>query len=170
MIRELRNKIVELQAERTAIDAKVAAISTVIDLFEAKEEMENREALTPATLGNKPQMSKTPESSSPTQPEGKSLSLSEGEVSTANGHPEKISITQEVREVVQELEGRFKSQDVVQRIKAKYPWAEVPPTPVSTALGRMVKRGESIRVAKEGEGWEPNIYEKVSHDNAVQEN
>ncbi len=170
MIRELRSKRVELQAERAAIDAKVAAITTVIDMFEGKEEIRNQEASIPETSGNKPQISKTPESSSPIKPKGRSLPVSESEESAANGQPKKIAITREVREVVQEFEGQFKSQDVVQRIKAKYPWAEVPPTPVSTALGRMVKREEGIRVAKEGEGWEPNIYERVSRDNSAQEN
>ena len=157
MIRELRKKRDELQAERAAIETKLAAVSTVIDMFEGRDVSGGQEALTSETSGNELQMSEILESSSPTKtPEGKEAS--------ANGHPKKLSISQEVREAVQELEGQFKTQDIVQRIKDKYPWAEVTPTPVSTALGRMVKRKEGIRVAKEGEAWEPNIYEKLGEN------
>lgn len=170
MIRELRGKREELQAERKVIDAKLAAINTVIDIFEGKGGGINQEALTSETSGDELQMSEIIESSPPTKPKRRSLTPPESEGSSANGHSEKIAITQEVREAVQELEGEFKTQDVVERIKAKYPWAEIKPTPVSTALGRMVKRKEGIRVVREGEGWEPNIYERYLPDPPAQEN
>lgn len=170
MIQELRKKRDELQAERGAIDAKLAAISTVIDMFEGMDESGDRKALTSRTSRNEHQMSGVPESSSPTKTEGRSQTSPESEGSSTNGHPKKLSIAQEVREAVLEFEGQFKTQDVVHRIKTKHPQAEVTPTPVSTALGRMVHRKEGIRVAREGEAWEPNIYERVSHDNSTQEN
>jgi len=170
MIRELRVKRGELQTERAAIDAKLTAISTVIDMFEGKDESGDQEALTSRTSGNELQMSGILESPPPTKPEGKSSTSSENEVSSANGRPKKVSITQEVREAAPEFEGQFKSQDVVRRIMSKYPGAEVNPTAVSTALGRMVNRKESIRVAREGEAWEPNIYERIPHGDSAQEN
>lgn len=170
MIQELRRKRDELQAERASIDEKAAAITTVIDMFEGKGERGGQEALTSGTSGNELQMSEILESSSPTKPESRSSTSSESEGASADGHPEKLSIAQEVRKAVLEFEGQFKTQDVVQRIQAKHPWAEVTPTPVSTALGRMVKRKEGIRVVREGEAWEPNIYERYLRDNAVEEN
>ena len=158
MIQELKRKREELQAERTAIDAKLEAVDTVIGMFGGRDNERRQETSISETSGNELQVEETLEPSSGSNE------------SSVNGHSEKIAFAQEVREAVQKLEGEFKTQDIVQIIKAKYPRAEVNPTPVSTALGRMVKRKEGIRVAKEGEGWEPNIYERISDDNAGREN
>lgn len=158
MIRELRRKREELQAERAEIDQKLTAINTVIDMFEGNGEGVKQETLPSEVPVNEVQTSESPKPS---------LGIAE---SSVNGHPQKIAITEEVRKAVQEFDGRFTTQDVVQRIRAKYPQAEVKPTPVSTALGRMVRRKESIRVVREGEAWEPNIYERFAPDPTLQEN
>jgi hypothetical protein len=148
MIQELRKKRDALLAERAMLEERLAAINTVIDMFEGGHKERGQEPLTLGVSENE---------SSPEVAE------------SSNGHSKKISITQEVREAVREYEGEFKTQDIVKIIKAKHPETEISPTPVSTALGRMVRRDEGIRVVREGEGWEPNIYERVVSNDPVQE-
>ncbi len=82
---------------------------------------------------------------------GKSLST--------NDRSEKINLAQEVREAVHETEGRFTQQSITQRVRGKYPNADVRAPSVSNTLARLVKRGSVKRVRK-GLGSEPNIYRK----------
>lgn len=83
---------------------------------------------------------------------------------SSNGRSEKIRVTQEVRNAVQEFEGEFTQQDVVARIKNKYPFAEVRPPTVSSTLWRMADSGK-IEKVREGYGSEPNVYRRIpDHD------
>ncbi len=77
----------------------------------------------------------------------------------SNGGTEKIRITEEVRNALDELDGNFTQQSVTSLVASRNPHAEVKPVAVSSVLARMTKR-KTIKVVRKGYGSAPNIYRK----------
>src|SRR5215212_5449968 len=83
MIRELRKKSDELQAERSVIDEKLAAVNKVIEMFEDSGKGRNPEATVSGVSGRRSEISEILRP--PSDRKGPS---------SANGRPQKIPITQ----------------------------------------------------------------------------
>lgn len=77
----------------------------------------------------------------------------------SNGGSEKIRITEEVRNALDELDGNFTQQSITSLVASRNPHAEVKPAAVSSVLARMTKR-RTIKVVRKGYGSAPNIYRK----------
>lgn len=160
---ETRRKAIEKRAraeeERASADSDVSAIDRVLKLLGVSvDELQSGEA----------EIGEVPKSLPVAREDVSSPSQGVERPVSRNGHP-KIRITQEIRSAVQEFDGEFTQQDVLRRIKDKYPFAEIRPATVSSALWRMANQTGVIEKVREGYGSEPNTYQRVSPDGSTQE-
>lgn len=77
----------------------------------------------------------------------------------SNDGTEKIRITDEVRNALDEHDGNFTQAILTSLIDSRNPHAEVKPAAVSSVLARMTKR-KTIKVVRKGYGSAPNVYRK----------
>jgi len=156
-LQDLRHDIKE-DAER-----KLIAVDLLINhLNQSDDEGVQESLLSGLGFSGKPQPSTT---SAHPQSVSTPRAYGNGDYSSSDRQAEKIRLTQEVRKAVREIEGTFNKQDIIARLTAKYPRADINPTGVTNALARMVKRGEGIELVEEGYGSEPNTYRVLpDHD------
>ena len=79
---------------------------------------------------------------------------------------QRVRITQEVRNAIEEIEGEFTQQTISELIERKYPGLDVHRGSVSNAISRIMERderigGRRIVLVEEGFGSTPNVYAKV---------
>lgn len=81
----------------------------------------------------------------------------------------RIPVLPEVRNLIREIEGDIKQNDIRRMLSQKFPDEHVVASSVSGALKRLLDAGELELVSKGGAASEPYIYRRVRPDAVVRE-